>query len=154
MVHESNGIPSSQIWGYAQRLLCDYKGAITASFISQQPPDVGWVAPPPGMYKINVDGQDGATSEDERLSSVGVVIRDCRGSVVAARGKLQPAKYSVEVTEALAVEEGIMLARELHLQQILIESDSITVVQAVNSSSFNGGDRNHYSRGLYLTDFI
>ena len=135
VVHESNGIPSSQIWGYAQRLLCNYKGATIASFLSQQPPDVGLAAPPPGMYKINVDG---ATSEDERLPSVGVVIRDCRGAVVATRGKLLPATYSVEVTEALALEEGIMLARELHLQQIIIESDSITVVQEVNSSSFNG----------------
>lgn len=37
VVHESNGILYSQIWGYAQRLLCNYKGATIASFLSQQP---------------------------------------------------------------------------------------------------------------------
>ena len=32
-----------------------------------------WTAPPLGFFKINVDG---ATSENERNSSMGVVIRD------------------------------------------------------------------------------
>ena len=37
--------------------------------------------PPPGVFKINVDG---ATSENERNSSVGVVIRDTTGTVHVA----------------------------------------------------------------------
>ena len=65
-----------------------------------------------------------------------MVIRDCRGIIVAVRGKFLPATYFVEVTEALAVEEGIVLALELHLPQIILESDSITIVQEVNTSSF------------------
>ena len=40
-----------------------------------------WIAPPLGSFKINVDG---ATSENERNSSVGVVIRDVDGNVLAA----------------------------------------------------------------------
>ena len=54
VVHKSNGIPLLQIWGYAQRLICDYKGAKMASFLSQQPPDVEWATPLPSMYKIKV----------------------------------------------------------------------------------------------------
>jgi len=65
-----------------------------------------------------------------------VVIRDCRGIIVAPRGKLLLATYSVGVTEALVVEEGIILALEFHLPQKMIKSNSITVVQAVNTSSF------------------
>ena len=72
VVHEHPCLPSSQVWGYAQRLRSDYKGAITANLFRQQPLDVGWAAPPPDTHKINVDG---ATSEDGRLSSVGVVIQ-------------------------------------------------------------------------------
>nr|POE99787.1 hypothetical protein CFP56_18254 [Quercus suber] len=59
-------------------------------------------------YKINVDE---ATSKDCRPSGVGVVIRDCKSLVVVASAELLPAQYGLEVTEALAIEEGILLAR-------------------------------------------
>lgn len=42
--------------------------------------------------------------------------------VVAARSKLLFATYSVEVTEALAIEDGILLAREMLLTQVIVES--------------------------------
>ncbi|KAK9989826.1 hypothetical protein SO802_030065 [Lithocarpus litseifolius] len=41
-------------------------------------------------------------------------------------------------TEALALENGILLASELMIPQVIIESDSLAVVQAVNSRSFHG----------------
>ena len=74
----------------------------------QQAPNVGWAVPPPRVCKI-----DGATSESGMLSSMRVIIRDCKGVVVAARGKLLPALYTVEVTKAYAIKEGIKLACEL-----------------------------------------
>ena len=64
------------------------------------------------MFKINVDG---ATTDDGRRSSVEVVIRECRGIMVAARGVLLNASYDVETTEAPAIEAGILLAAELKL---------------------------------------
>ena len=64
------------------------------------------------MFKINVDG---AIADDGRRSSVGVVIRECRGIMVAARGVLLNASYDVEITEALAIEAGILLAVEMKL---------------------------------------
>nr|POE46443.1 hypothetical protein CFP56_41690 [Quercus suber] len=53
---------------YAQRTQNDYKGAMIVNQLRQQPPEVGWTAPPPGFYKINVDG---ATDGSRSLSSVG-----------------------------------------------------------------------------------
>lgn len=64
--------------------MSEFSGAITTTIFKQQPPEVGWAAPPSDTYKINVDG---VTSENGKPSSVGVVIRDCRGCVIAARGK-------------------------------------------------------------------
>ncbi|KAL0009931.1 hypothetical protein SO802_005039 [Lithocarpus litseifolius] len=113
----------------------DYKGAITTKFLKQQPLDVGWAAPPPDTHNINVDG---ATSEGGKLSSVGVVIHDCRGMMVVARSKLLDALYDVETAEALALESGILLASKLMIHQVIIESESLAVVQAVNSRSFHG----------------
>ena len=115
--------------------MSDFKGAISATLLSQQSPEVGWAAPPPNTYKINVDG---ATSENGKPSSIGVVIRDCRGYVVAARGKILPATYSAEVTEAFAVEERVVLAYELKLSNVILESDSTAVVQALVSKSCFG----------------
>ena len=132
-VHEGQYLPSSQTWGYAKSMLEDYIGAMTACFLKQQALNVGWAAPLPGVCKINVDG---ATSESGLLSSMGVIIRDCMGDVVAARGRLLPALYSVEVIEAYAIEEGIKLACEVQLSRLIIESDSAIAVQVLNSRSF------------------
>ena len=112
VVHEQPYLTPSQIWDYTQRLRCDYKGVIAANLLRQQVPGVGWAAPPPDTFKINVDG---VTADDGRRSSVGVVIRECRGILVAARSVLLNASYDVETTEALAIEARILLAGELKL---------------------------------------
>ncbi|KAK9989560.1 hypothetical protein SO802_029799 [Lithocarpus litseifolius] len=80
----------------------------------------------------------GAASEDGRPSGVAMVIRDCKGLVVAASAKLLPTKYGVEVTEALAIEEGILLACQKMLPQVILESDSLSVIQAISSNSPHG----------------
>ena len=135
MAHEAQGSPSVHIWGAAQRALNDYNIATTVNFLRQQPPEVGWSAPPSGLHKINVDG---ATSEDGRPSGVGVVIRDCRGVVVAASAMVLPAQYGMEVTEVLAVEQGILLAQQMMLTQVILESDSLSVIDAISSNSPHG----------------
>ena len=103
VVYEQPYLTPSQVWDYAQRLRCDYKGAITANLLRQQPPSVGQAAPPPDMFKINVDG---AIADDGRRSSVGVVIRECRGIMVAARGVLLNASYDVRLLKLLQLRPG------------------------------------------------
>ena len=69
---------------------------------------------------------------------MGVIIRDCKGRVVVVRSKVLNGMYEAETTEAFAVEEGILLARERGLNQVVIESDSLSVVQAINTNSNMG----------------
>ena len=136
MVHESKSSPHSQIWNLAVRTQADYEnGAQYCMVQQQQDSDVGWAAPPPDVYKINVDG---ATAGNGCRSSVGVVIRDCRGMVVTAAYRVLNGEYGAAVTEALAVEEGIRLAIEMELQRIIVESDAYGVVDAINESNGNG----------------
>ena len=90
---------------------------------------------------------DGATDGNRSLSSVGVVIRDCKGMVVVGKEQGDEA----ETTEAIAVEEGILLARERGLNQVIIESDSISEVQAVNTNS-NMGELGSIIQGI--TSFL
>ena len=58
--------------------------------------------------------------------------------VVVASCKALNGNYDAAVTEAFAVDEGIRLAAVLELQQIIVESDSTGVVEAINGSDCNG----------------
>ena len=135
VVHESGGFSPSKIWNITRCTREDYSDAVACCILKQQPPDVGWVAPSPEFYKINVGG---ATTGERSMSCAGVVIRDCRGLVIAAGSKVLNGAYVAEVTKALVVEEGIHLAKELELLQVIIESDSVVVVDAISASNCNG----------------
>ena len=58
--------------------------------------------------------------------------------VVAASCKVLNGDYGETITEAFAVDEGVRLAMELELQQIIVEFDSTGVVEAINESNCNG----------------
>ena len=136
VVHESMCSPHFQIWNLAVRTQVDFKNAALFCMVQQQlGSDVGWAVPPPDVYKINVDG---ATAGNGCRSTVGVVIRDCRGLVVATACRVLNGDYGVAVIEALAVEEGIRLATEMELQRIIVESNACVVVDAINQSNDNG----------------
>lgn len=116
-----------------------------ASFVSwdcdqTRPFPSKWIPPPPGMFKVNVDG---ASSELENTSSVGVIIRDSKGQVVAALCMSLQSCYSVEVTEIIALEQCVLLAQELQLPRVIFESDSIVAIQAV-SEKILGGTFGHF----------
>ena len=80
IMHESSCQLPNHIWNFAKRYIQEFKSASTVC--SQQLPlsEKKWIAPPPGVFKINVDG---ATSKNERNSRVGVVIRDATGLITA-----------------------------------------------------------------------
>ena len=77
------------------------------------------------MYKINVDE---AASEDGRVSSMGVIIRNSKCDTIATLCRPLPSHFSSMETEIIALENGILLAKEMQLSQIIIESDTLTVV--------------------------
>lgn len=88
--------------------------------------------PPPGVFKINVD----ETSSDlEGTSSIGVIIRDCKGETIAALCKPLLSHYPAELVEVLTVEQGILLAQELQLPLVMFESDASNVINAINDSA-------------------
>ena len=136
VVHESVCQLPNQIWNFTKRYLQDYKEA--SSFLGQDKTcdSSSWRPPPAGVLKINVDG---ATSENGRNSSVGVIIRDSKGMTVAACANYLSGQFSALETETLAVECGILLAREMGLAQIIIETDALLVVQSIAASKFDGG---------------
>ena len=109
---ESNCQLPGQFWRFTRSFLQDYKGALCALNTNPVKESSRWTPPLPGVFKINVDG---ATSEDGRNSSVGAVIRDSCGAVLVACSKFLQGQFSVEEVEALAMEAGILLARDMKL---------------------------------------
>ena len=59
---------------------------------------------------------------------MGVIIRDSNGMTVATCSNYLSGQFSVLEIEALAVECGILLVREMELALIIIETDALSVV--------------------------
>ena len=57
--------------------------------------------------------------------------------VVAAACMVLNGDYGAAVTKAFVVDEGIRLAMEMELQRIIVESNSIGVVDVINESNCN-----------------
>ena len=134
-VFESVNQEVGLVWNYAVSMLFDYKEASKFYLLGRSSCEVCWKNLPVKVYKINVDG---ATADDGRRSSIGVVIRDFRGNAVAALCRVLPSNFSVEETKALAMEAWILLAKEMDLHQIIVEFDSLSIVQSILSMDFKG----------------
>ena len=103
------------------------------------------------MFKINVDR---ATSENGRNSSVGVIIRDSQGLVVVACSRYTFGQFTAPEVEVLAIECGILFARELEFSQVLIESDALSVVQSIVDRETDGSLGHLYSSISQVLEFF
>ena len=51
--------------------------------------------------------------------------------------------FSAEVVEILAIQEGCLLARDLGLSNIIVESDAQAILQAIQAGRFEGPCTGH-----------
>ena len=89
--------------------------------------DLCWKPPDSGVYKINFDG---ALFLEQRCTGLGVVVRDSAGLVIVALSQKVRLLGSVDVVEALAACRAMRFARELSFHHMMIEGDSLQVIQA------------------------
>ena len=89
-----------------------------------------WVKPQESMIKISVDA---ATFQEFNASGIGMVARDDRGDVILARTMFLEGLRSVEMIEAMAVKEALSWIKNQRWQKVIVESDSLVVIQAVRS---------------------
>ncbi|KAL5797550.1 hypothetical protein ACOSQ2_002370 [Xanthoceras sorbifolium] len=99
---------------------------------------LSWVPPPSGSLKLN---SDASFLKDSACSFVGLgaAIRDSTGRVVAAVSKCFAGSFSAETGEALALREGLLLAKNLGCAVCWVESDASNVIKAVVVSDLNLG---------------
>jgi hypothetical protein len=91
---------------------------------------LNWKAPPLGWYKANADV---AIDRAAGRYAIGVVVRDAEGNCIAARCATQKGLVSPVAGEALALYHAACLGVELGGTKIILEGDSIQVINAMNS---------------------
>ena len=84
------------------------------------------------MVKIHCDG---ATSRDQKMFGVGVVIRDHNGLVLTSMSKQIPQLYSALEVEEMAASTTLSFATQLGFQWAILESDFLTLATALQNNS-------------------
>ncbi|XP_074355893.1 uncharacterized protein LOC141695553 [Apium graveolens] len=87
-----------------------------------------WIAPQEGEFKLNVDA---SVVEGQPFFTVGMVIRDHAGQFVQGRNSKTAGVVSVLEAEALGVLEALSWLHTLPDMKVLVESDSLNVVNAI-----------------------
>ena len=93
--------------------------------------DLQWKPPNYGLYKINFDG---ALFDDQASAGLGVVIRDWEGQIIAALSQKVRYPNLVDLVEAFAGSRAINFAKELNIHQMVVEGDSLRVIQTINDA--------------------
>lgn len=66
------------------------------------------------------------------------MIWDSSGLITAALSKPLLAHFPPDIVEVFALENGILLAHEMNIQHVLLESDSLSMVQSVHAKKIDG----------------
>ncbi|TXG70342.1 hypothetical protein EZV62_005277 [Acer yangbiense] len=103
-----------------------------------------WRPPDSGLFKVNTD----ATIDVEgNKVGIWVIIRDCRGSVMASSAQPISAAFSPQVTEAVAILRDLHLALDCGLLPCSLESDAQVVVNFIDMDGFHCSEV-----GLFVKD--
>ena len=113
---------------WTSRYLKEYYAAIDRPTKVPDVQVVRWTPPLSDKYKINVDG---AVFKDQKAARVGVFIWDCNGQVIATLSKKINAPLGPLDAKAKAVEAGVQFAKDIGIQDVILEGDSLTVLNAL-----------------------
>jgi ribonuclease HI len=91
-------------------------------------PAPGWLPPPQGMIKINVDA---AVGKNTSRGSVAVIARSDTGVFMGASVVVFPGKTEPETLEALACREAVSLAYDIHARSVRVASDCLNVIRSL-----------------------
>lgn len=83
------------------------------------------------VFKVNVDV---AINNKDQRTSLGAVIRDSKGIVIAAGAKQAHFRGNVSLAKAEAIQWGIQVVRTTKLTSLILESDGLEVVQLANNT--------------------
>ncbi|XP_062088335.1 uncharacterized protein LOC133794908 [Humulus lupulus] len=92
-----------------------------------------WTKPDVNSVKINIDA---AIFTNECKLGLGAVVRDHQGVVLTYRSWCKQGNLQPDVAEAMGLKEVLSWIKNAQWQRVVIEMDSLVVVQAVRSSIY------------------
>lgn len=99
-----------------------------------------WRRPPNGVLKLNCDG---SFLSNEKSGSWNCLIRDSDGDVVqAGRGKINNLLSAFQA-KLIACLQGIQMAASLGIGRLILETNAMEVVGAVNSEVYDASAVSH-----------
>ena len=116
----------------AAEYLKEYQAVNMCAENTTTPEAVTWRPPKQDWYKVNTNR---ATFDDIKCCGVKVVIRNERGEIMGALSKKFGLPLGGLEAEAKAVEEGVALAWDLGLKEIIIESDALLVTNSLENQN-------------------
>lgn len=111
----------------------------------KSPTTVKWLPPPMGWLKVNFDG---AIFKEKNLAGIGCIIRNDKGLVMAAFTQFIPLPTSVKTVEVLAVRSTIGFAKELSLDQIILEGDPKTCINVLSIGGWESFSFGHIVKDI------
>ena len=148
LVHNEKGLTPLQVWDLARSVVEDFHEVNDKLCSAKQVSEMGWMALPPGYFKVNV--VDASPLDGNGIFGVGAIVRNDGGKVVAALCKALPSCYLAEWTELFALEQGIFLAQQLAISNVIIELDTALAIQAI-LQDLCGGEVGHLIQGILGT---
>lgn len=123
---------------FHSQLLCDFQECRASEYVAfgLKPVKEGRRKPPHvGHLKVNVDAEVGTV---KGFISVGAVVRDSGGLVVACLSKRLIGNFSPHVAECLALREWLEFAKPSGLQIDVAETDPCNLVRDRGSCGYFG----------------
>ncbi|KAK2649414.1 hypothetical protein Ddye_016903 [Dipteronia dyeriana] len=101
--------------------------------LRSEPPNftnTDWLAPPPGLLKLNTAV---VIHKESRTIGLGAAIRDDKGKVVVARSRPMFGSFNFEIGNFLAFREGLLLTKFYNCPVNIAEVDTSCVASILNS---------------------
>lgn len=99
---------------------------------SANPSPTSWNPPPDGVYKVN---RDIALDNLNKKMGAGIIVRDSRGMVCAALRKTFQSLQEPVVGEGMAALAAVEFCKEIGLQEIWLEGDSLLIIKALKDQA-------------------
>ncbi|KAK9986630.1 hypothetical protein SO802_031581 [Lithocarpus litseifolius] len=111
-----------------------------------KPRVVRWIPPISPSFKINFDG---ACFKEMGTAGMGVVVRDCSGSVLGALSQRIQLPSSAAIVELLACRRVMLFAKELRITNYTFKGDAKVVLQEIWNK-----DSTHPEYGHVINDVL
>ena len=128
------GFPVDQVLQRAIDSLLEFPAAQSRKQPTPPRPLVKWSPLVEEYYKVNFDG---AVFRGEEKASIGVIIRNSQGMVMASLCQKISLPQTVVELETLAATRAIEFSIELGFSKVILEGDSETLIKALQDNSLS-----------------